>query len=128
MNIISKNIKWLMIVSGVLTCTMLQAVFAPESTLRNLFGASLSGSLAAMIVRSWGVLIVLVGLMLIYGAFNLPNRKFAAVIAASSKIIYAVLVISLGNPYLTKAGMVIGFDTIVACILFIYVFTTKQGA
>jgi hypothetical protein len=123
MNVLVKNIKWIMLISGVLTCTMLQAVFAPEAAVAGLFGEPLQGPLANMIVRSWGVLITLIGLMLIYGAFNPEYRKFAAVIAASSKIAYAVLVISLGSPYLNHAALVIVFDSMVEILLLIYVFT-----
>jgi len=126
MNLLSKNIKWIMLVSGLLTCTMLQAVFAPEAAVENLFGESLQGPLANMIVRSWGVLITLIGLMLIYGAFNSKNRKFVAVIAASSKVAYVILVIYLGNPYLNKAAFVVGFDSMVSITLFIFVFTSRK--
>jgi len=128
MNILSKNIKWFMAVAGLLTCTMLEAVFDPEMAVGNLFGEQLQGPLANMIVRSWGVLITLTGLMLIYGAFNLKNRKFAAAIAATGKIIYTGLVISLGEPYLSNAALVVGFDMVVAIILFIYVFTPIEQA
>ena len=106
---------------GLLTCTMLQTVFAPETAVRNLFGEPLQGALANMIVRSWGVLITLIGLMLIYGAFNPKIRKFAAVIAAFSKMTYVILVISLGDPYLNNAVLVIGFDSIISLILLLYV-------
>jgi len=115
-----------MVVTGLLTCTMLEAVFDPEMAVGNLFGEQLQGPLANMIVRSWGVLITLTGLMLIYGAFNITNRKFAAAIAAAGKIVYVGLVISLGNPYLSNAALVVGFDTVVAIILFIYVFTSRN--
>jgi len=117
-----------MAVAGLLTCTMLEAVFDPEMAVGNLFGEQLQGPLANMIVRSWGVLITLTGLMLIYGAFNLKNRKFAAAIAATGKIIYTGLVISLGEPYLSNAALVVGFDMVVAIILFIYVFTPIEQA
>jgi len=126
MNLLSKNIKWIMLVSGLLTCTMLQAVFAPETAVGDFFGEPLQGALANMIVRSWGVLITLIGLMLIYGAFNPQNRKFAAVIAATSKIAYVILVISLGDPYLNNAVLVVGFDSTIAIILLLYVFTARN--
>mgnify|MGYP000081776140 CR=1 FL=1 len=128
MNILPKNIKWFMVVAGLLTCTMLEAVFDPEMAVGNLFGEQLQGPLANMIVRSWGVLITLTGLMLIYGAFNSTNRKFAAAIAATGKIIYTGLVFSLGEPYLSNAALVVGFDMVVAIILFIYVFTPREQA
>ena len=72
---IRRNIRWIMIASGVLTTTMLQAVIAPEAALRSTFGESLSGPLAEIVVRNWGVLIALIGGMLIYGAFNPPVQS-----------------------------------------------------
>ena len=55
------NMKWIMIVSGALTCTILYAVVAPEAALRSTFGETLDGPLAAIIVRSWAVLIASAG-------------------------------------------------------------------
>lgn len=126
MNLLVNHIKWVMLVAGLLTCTMLEAVFMPEAAVANLFGGTLQNPLTHMIVRSWGALITLIGFMLIYGAFNPRNRRFAAVIAACSKLIFVGLVISVGNPYLSNAAWVIGFDTVVAIVLLIYVFTSKD--
>ena len=58
-----------MLISGALTCTMLYAAFAPNSVLISNYGGSLSGPVAEVVVRNWTVLIGLVGVMLIYGAF-----------------------------------------------------------
>ena len=65
MNWIVAYIKWIMLVSGVLTCTMFYAAIAPQDALRSTFGETLQGPLADIIVRNWGVLITLVGAMLI---------------------------------------------------------------
>ena len=43
MNWIVANIKWIMLVSGVLTCTMLYAAVAPQAALRSTFGDTLEG-------------------------------------------------------------------------------------
>ncbi len=59
------SIKWIMLVSGVLTCTMVYAAIAPQAMLRSRFGESLEGPLADLIVRNWGALIFLIGAMLI---------------------------------------------------------------
>jgi hypothetical protein len=125
MNLLANNIKWVMLVAGLLTCTMLEAVFMPEAAVANLFGETLQNPLAHVIVRSWGALITLIGLMLIYGAFNPRNRRFAAVIAACSKLIFVGLVLSAGHPYLSNAAWVIGFDSVVAIVLLVYAFTPK---
>lgn len=47
------NTKWIMVVSGALTCTMLYAAIAPEAALRSTFGETLHGPLADIIVRNW---------------------------------------------------------------------------
>jgi hypothetical protein len=85
-----------MIASGVLTTTMLQAVIAPEAALRSTFGESLSGPLAEIVVRNWGVLIALIGGMLIYGAFNPPVRPLVLTVASISKAVFIGLVLTLG--------------------------------
>lgn len=114
---ISKYIKWIMLLSGLLTCTMLYAVISPVEAVTSNFGEALSGDLANTIVRSWGALITLIGVMLIYGAFNPANRKFAATIAGVSKLIYVALLINLGGSYLASAMVVVIFDTAVALLL-----------
>ncbi len=48
---VEANIKWIMIVSGVLTCTMLFAAVAPQAALRSTFGETLEGPLAEVILR-----------------------------------------------------------------------------
>ena len=53
-------IKWIMLVVGILTCTMFFAVLFPQMALQNTFGTTLEGPLAEIIVRSWGMLITLV--------------------------------------------------------------------
>lgn len=126
MDFIVRHIKWIMLFSGALTCTMIYAVISPENALESTFGESIDGSLANLVVRSWGGLITLIGSMLIYGAFNPAVRTFAATIAATSKILYVALVVIFGSQYLNKAGLVIGFDSVVAILLFLYIYAAKR--
>ena len=128
MNIISRNIKWIMLVSGLLTCTMIYAVVAPEAALMSTFGESLKGPLAEIIVRNWGALITLVGGLLIYGAFQPLHRSLILVFASVSKIIFIGLVLTIGSEYLQKAGVVIGFDIVVVSIFIFHLLTVKQDA
>ena len=65
MNWIVVGMKWIMLVSGVLTCTMFYAAIAPQAALRSTFGDELEGPVAEIVVRNWGVLITLMGGMLI---------------------------------------------------------------
>ena len=43
-----------MLASGLLTCTMVYAAIAPEAALINIFGESISGPIAEIVVRNWG--------------------------------------------------------------------------
>jgi len=96
------HIKWIMLISGILTTTMLYVAIAPHAALTSNFGHSLEagGPLAELIVRNWGVLIGLVGVMLIYGAFDPPGRPFILTIAGLSKLAFIVLVLTVGKEYL----------------------------
>jgi hypothetical protein len=99
MNWIVARIRWIMLVSGALTCTMLYAAVAPGAALRSTFGESLAGPLAEIIVRNWGVLIALVGAMLIGGAYNPAARSLILVIAGVSKLGFMVLVLVYGRAF-----------------------------
>jgi len=116
---ITNNIKWVMLISGLLTCTLFYAAIAPQAALRSTFGDSLDGALAEIIVRNWGALITLVGAMQIYGAFNSASRSLILVVASVSKLTFISLVLIYGRAYLgQQAGVAIAIDAI-AVILFI---------
>ena len=105
------KIKWIMLVSGVLTCTMFYAAIAPRAALRSMFGESLEGPLAEIVVRNWGALIALVGALLIYGAFRSHARRLALTVAALSKVTFIGLVLAYGAQYLEQqAGVSLAID------------------
>jgi hypothetical protein len=113
MNVIARNIKWLMVVSGALTCTMIYGAIAPQAALQGTFGETLEGPLADIIVRNWSVLITLIGASLLYGAFRPAARPLALTIATASKLIFIVLVLSQGTRYLAQqAAIVIVIDAL----------------
>jgi hypothetical protein len=119
MNLIINKMKWIMLVSGILTCTMLYAAIAPQAALNSIFGTTLEGPLAEIVVRNWGVLISLVGAMLIYGAYHLPSRPLVLTIAIVSKLIFITLLLSYGRQFLGgQTSVTIIFD-LVAVALFI---------
>jgi hypothetical protein len=113
MSFVAGNIKWIMLMSGALTCTMVYAVVAPQAALRSTFGETLEGPLAEIVVRNWGALITLVGTMLIYGAFNPQVRSLALTVAGASKLVFIALVLSHGGRYLGhQAGIAIAIDLV----------------
>ena len=125
MNVITKNIKWIMLISGILTCTMFYAVVAPEAAIMFTFGASISDPIAETIVRSWGALVTGVGAMLIFGAFKPIQRSFILVVAGISKIVFIGLVLTFGNQYLGKAGPSLVFDSVLVIIFVLYLANAK---
>ena len=121
------NFKWVMLISGLLTCTMLQALISPQASLISNFGQTIDVPLAEIIVRNWGALIVLVGIMLIYGAFMKSVRRFVLVIAGSSKIIFILLVLSSNESYMGfGAGTAVIVDAVMVVLYITYLLLTLK--
>jgi hypothetical protein len=113
MSFATSYIKWIMLISGVLTVTVGFAAIAPQTALLSNFGESLDGPLANLIVRNWAILVTLMGAMLIYGAYNPAVRSLVLTVAGTSKIAFIGLVLSEGSRYLGhQAGIAIAFDAL----------------
>ena len=116
-----------MLVSGALTCTMFYAAVAPEAAMRSSFGQSVDGPVAQIIVRNWGILIGLMGLLLIYGAFNEQTRRVALVVAGASKIAFIALVLSIGQQFLQfQVGVGVAIDIVTVTLFALYLVSTRQ--
>ena len=123
------NFKWLMLISGLLTCTMFLGLFSPSTSVQSNFGEAMPGPPSEIIVRNWGALIGLVGIMLIYGAFVEPVRRFALVIAGLSKAIFITLVLLYGKQYLGfGAGTAVVADTIMIVLYAAYLLMSRKAA
>jgi hypothetical protein len=121
MGVVVQNIKWIMLVTGLLTCSMFLALVSPQTSLQNVFGAGLDGPVANIIVRNWGALIGIGGLALIYGAFNPPARGVALAVNAASKAVYITLVLTTGRQFLGyQAGVAVVADAIMVVIFVAY--------
>jgi hypothetical protein len=130
MNFVLANIKWIMVVSGALTCTMAYAVIAPEAALLSTFGEIeiLEGPLAGIVVRNWGALVTLIGGMLVYGAFSPPMRSPALIVAGVSKLIFVSLVLSHVGLYLGhQAGIAIAIDLVWVVLFAVYLLGTRAA-
>ena len=128
MNWIVRGMKWIMLVSGALTCTMLYAAIAPQAALHSTFGETLEGSLAEIVVRNWGALIALVGAMLIYGAYDPPGRPLILTVAGLSKLIFIGLVLSKGGQYLGhQAGLAVVIDLLMVALFIGYLVGVRRS-
>ena len=128
MTFIVDKIKWIMLVSGALTCTMIYAAIAPQAALRSTFGETLEGPLAAIVTRNWGILITLIGAMLIYGAYHAPVRRLVLAVAALSKLAFIALVLAQGSRYLgQQAGIAIAVDALWVVLFAAYLMATRRA-
>ena len=122
------NFKWVMLVSGLLTCTMFLGLFSPHASLKSNFGETMEGSVAEIIVRNWAALIGLMGIMLIYGAFNIAVRRFSLVIAGLSKIIFIILVLTSGKSYFGHgAGTAVIADSLMVVLFIVYLLLSRSS-
>ncbi|WP_241906365.1 hypothetical protein [Shewanella sp. 10N.286.51.B7] len=120
--------KWIMIVAGGLTCSMIFAVFAPQEALISMFGESLTEPLAQVVVRSWGFLIFMIGALLIYGAFRPIYRNLALVLASTSKVAFISLIVLFGAQYIDKSLLTITLDSIFVIVFLGYLAKVKRTA
>lgn len=124
---VNTKMKWIMLVSGILTSSMIYAAIAPQAALLSTFGVSIEGPLAEIVVRNWGALIALVGAMLIYGAFDLTSRPLVLTVATISKLIFVALVLIYGQQYLGyQAGFAIVIDMIMIPIFIGYLINMRK--
>jgi hypothetical protein len=124
---IVSNIRWVMIISGGLTMTMVYAAIDPEAALYSTFGETLSGPLAQIVVRNWGALIALLGAMLIYGAFDPPGRPLILIVAGASKAIFIALVLSQGERYLgQQVAVAVTIDLVMIALFAWYLLARRR--
>ena len=129
MSIIIRHIKGIMLVSGALTSTMLLAALAPATALHSTFGETLSGPLAELVVRNWGILIGIIGVMLMYGAVDPQYRRVSLVMAIVSKVAFIVLVLSNGTRFLAYgAGTAVLVDSVMVAMFAAYLIATRRPA
>ena len=125
---IQNNIRWIMILSGGLTTTMLYAAIAPDAAMRSMFGESVDGPLAHILARNWGMLIALTGAMLIYGAFDRPSRPLVLAVASISKTFFIVLVLAQGARYLGQQTAISVIVDSAMVVLFVwYLASSRQS-
>ena len=119
--------RWIMFVSGALTSTMFYAAIDPAASVRANFGIAMDDPLAQILVRNWGVLVGLIGLMLIYGAFAAVHRRMALLVGGASKIAFIVLVLTFGQSFLRfQVGTAVVIDSLMVVLFALYLGATAR--
>jgi hypothetical protein len=115
------QIEWIMLLSGLLTSTMVYAFIAPKAALRSMFGEVLDWPLAEVVVRNWGALITLVGILLIWGSFYPDGRSVIVFLAVASKLVFVGLVLANGTYFLRQqVGIAALIDVMFVALFAIY--------
>ena len=128
MRALSTHIKGLMIVSGVLTCTMLYAALFPAEAVQSTFGEAAAGPAAELVVRNWGVLIFLMGALLLRGAFDASVRNVALLAAGTSKAAFIALVLTSGPEFLAHGAAVpVVVDGMMVALFAAYLVSQRRG-
>jgi hypothetical protein len=128
MNWIVRSMKWIMFLSGALTCTMLYAAIAPQAALRSTFGDTLEGPVAEIVVRNWGALITLVGAMLIYSAYDRKSRPLVLAVAGLSKLVFIGLVLAQGRQFLrNQVAFAVLIDAVMVALFLGYLVGVRRS-
>ena len=127
MTIPARSIRWVMLVSGVLTFTMIYAAIDPKAALASSFGESLEGPVANVVVRNWGGLIAIVGAMLVYGASRPAVRPLVLTVAAASTIFFVGLVLTSDRQFLGhQVGVAVVVDSAMVLAFLAYLFVVPR--
>src|SRR5436190_14444585 len=127
MNVVARNIKGIMLLSGGLTTTVGYAALATKAALESTFGEGVSGPVAELLARNWGVLVAVLGVMLIHGAFKAASRRVALLAAGASKVCFIALVLSNGTRFLGHgAGTAVVVDSLMVILFAAYLAVTRH--
>src|SRR6478735_114827 len=98
---IGTHIEIILVVTGATTAMALVQFIAPASVCRIIYGAAPTEVVGIALVRHWGLLVFLVGVLLIYAAFHPEMREPITVVAAVEKIGFGLGI--LGTSSLARA-------------------------
>lgn len=126
MAILVDNMQWVLVVCGVLTFSLVQAVFAPRAVMRAYFGEALESPAADMLVRNWGALVAAGGLLLIYAAFNPAVRPPVLIFVGAGKLVFVLLILSQAGRFLKgQARVAVIVDSIMVLLFAAYLVATS---
>ena len=104
---LGKIVSALLILVGLINIAPIMVFFSPSQTKR-LYGIELEGENLSILMRHRGVLLAIVGMALIYGAFKPELRLFVIALALISKIAFIFLTFSASDysPEIKKVALI----------------------
>ena len=89
---ITENIRLIFVVTGGMTTGAIAFFLFPRFLLQRVFGVEEIGLAMTLITRHWGLLLSLLGVLLVYAAFEPSLRVSVMVVAIIEKVVFAGLV------------------------------------
>jgi hypothetical protein len=107
--LISRYIKPILIVTGLITASMTAAVFAPALVLDQLFAEPPSDAVTLAVMRHWGLLVFCFGGLLVWAAYRPDLRKPVLVFTIVEKVALVLGILLL--PLALKSGAYVAAST-----------------
>ena len=82
---LAAQIEWILLITGLATAGAVALFLAPVPMMRLVFGQVPSDALSVLIVRHWGLLVGLVGVLLMYAAYHPEVRVPTLIVAIVEK-------------------------------------------
>src|SRR6478736_1570531 len=117
---IGTHIEIILIFTGATTAMALAQFIAPASVSRIIYGAAPTEVVGITLVRHWGLLVFLVGVLLIYAAFHPAVRELVTVVAAVEKIGFGLGIFGTSlRRFPIALGIAVG-DTLIPLVYVLY--------
>jgi hypothetical protein len=87
---LAAHIELILLLTGLATTGALVLFLVPVTMMKMLFGQAPSDSLSLLIVRHWGLLICLVGILLMYAAYHAELRVPTLIVTVVEKVAFAL--------------------------------------
>jgi hypothetical protein len=87
---LAAQIEWILLLTGLATAGALVLCLVPVTMMKMVFGQAPSDALSLLIVRHWGLLVGLVGVLLVYAAYHPEARVPTLIVAIVEKAAFAL--------------------------------------
>jgi hypothetical protein len=117
---IAAHIQPLLVITGLITALVVVMFVAPHPLLKLMFNVERPDWVTLFVARHWGLLIGLVGMLLVYAAYDPGVRAAAMALAAAEKIAGVGLILFTPLERTTAMWMVVFGDGAMAVIYLMY--------
>jgi len=119
-NVISRHIKPILIVTGLITASLIIAFFAPAIVLGQWFVDAPADAVSLAVTRHWGLLVFCFGALLVWAAYRPEIRKPVLIFTIVEKVALVLGILLLPLPLKSGAYVAAGTDAILSTIYLLY--------